>query len=111
MVSDQTDTADLVAELRGVTLFQSYDYNLALNNRAADEIERLRAEIASTKNLCEMQDAILNVTFPATGDWPKAGIGQVHSIRRAAFEEASRLATEEEHFALAHAIRALGEKG
>lgn len=35
---------DIVERLRSVTLFQSYDYNLALNNEAADEILRLRAE-------------------------------------------------------------------
>lgn len=43
---------DIVERLRGVTLFQSYDYNLALNNEAADEIERLRAEIERNAQNC-----------------------------------------------------------
>lgn len=39
-------TDDIKARLQGVTLFQSYDYNLALNNEAADYIAQLEADLA-----------------------------------------------------------------
>lgn len=52
---EDAEVADIVGRLQGVTLFQSYDYNLALNNEAADLISRLareRDEARKTLDTC-----------------------------------------------------------
>jgi hypothetical protein len=45
-----TEAEKMAERLESVTLFQSYEYNLALNNEAAALIRRLQAENGSLSN-------------------------------------------------------------
>jgi hypothetical protein len=64
-----TEAEKMAERLESVTLFQSYEYNLALNNEAAALIRRLQAE---NNRLSGRLCVNCGRTFPASHDRAKA---------------------------------------